>query len=174
MLVSNDAKLAETAARLRDHAAEPNVRYFHRTIGFNYRLSNLQAAVGCAQLEDLEAILERKQQIARQYASALGGVAGVSLPAEAPWAESVYWMYSVLIQDHFGRTRDAVMDALRGRGIETRPFFVPLHRLPPYESGESRPVAEEIARRGVNLPSGPTLSDADIERVCAALAGLAR
>ncbi len=174
MLVSNDAKVAETAALLRDHAADRDARYFHRVIGFNYRLSNLQAAVGCAQLDDLEAILERKREIAREYASRLAGVAGVSLPAEAPWAESVYWMYSVLIEDRFGLTRDAVMDALRARGIETRPFFVPLHRLPPYESGEPRPVAEEIARGGVNLPSGPTLTDADIERVCGALAGLAR
>ncbi len=174
MLVSNDAKLARAAALLRNHAADRDVPYLHRAIGFNYRLSNLQAAVGCAQLEDLEVVLARKRRIARAYSLRLARVPGVSLPPEAPWAENIHWMYSVLIEDDFGLTRDAVMHALKARGIETRPFFVPLHRQPPYDSSEPRPIAEEIARRGINLPSGPTLSEMDIETVCAALAGLAR
>jgi perosamine synthetase len=174
MLVTNDAGLADRAVSLRNHADDGKGRYFHTAVGFNYRMSNLQAAVGCAQLEDLRTILERKREIAREYAIRLRGISGLSLPVEAPWAWNVYWMYSVLIEDRFGRERDAVMNALRTRDIDTRPFFVPLHRLPSYASEEPRPVAEELARKGINLPSGPTLTDCDIARVCAAVADLAR
>lgn len=174
MLVTNDARLADRAVFLRDHAMTSEARYFHTAVGFNYRMTNLQAAVGCAQLEEIEAILERKREISREYAARLRDIAGLSLPVEATWAESVYWMYSVLIENHFGHTRDSVMDVLKARGIDTRPFFVPLHLLPPYASDRPRPVSEKVARKGINLPSGPTLTDSDIARVCAALADLAR
>ena len=173
MLVTNDASLAARAALLRDHAMAPNRYYFHAEVGFNYRMTNLQAAVGCAQLEDFETILARKREITCQYATRLSGVRGLSLPKQAAWAESVYWMYSVLVEPEFGRTRDDVMAALREQGIDTRPFFVPLNLLPVYPAQDACPVAEEVARKGINLPSGPTLTTAEIDQVCAALAGLA-
>lgn len=173
MLVTNDAALSERATFLRDHGMSSERRYFHPEIGFNYRMTNLQAAVGCAQLEEIETILKRKRSIAGEYTQRLRRVDGLSLPVEAPWAESVTWMYSVLIEERFGRDRDAVMSGLKARGVETRPFFVPLHLLPPYATGDTCPVAEEVARKGVNLPSGPTLTEADIARVCASLAELA-
>lgn len=174
MLLTNDASLADRAIFLRDHAMDRKLRYFHPEVGFNYRMSNLQAAVGCAQLEEIEDILERKRRIAEEYTMRLRGVSGLSLAVEAPWAKSVHWMFSVLIEEGFGHTRDAVIRALEVRGIETRPFFVPLHRLPPYASAESRPIAEEIARKGINLPSGPTMTDSEIARVYTALIDLVR
>lgn len=173
MLVTNDSGLAARAALLRDHAMDARTRYFHAAIGFNYRMSNLQAALGCAQVEDLKCILERKRKIAEEYTARLRGIPGFTLPVEMPWATSVYWMFSVLVEDNFGCSRSELMQALDRKGIETRPFFIPLHRLPPYASDEVRPMAEEIARKGVNLPSGPTLSPMDIARVCKALASLA-
>ena len=112
-------------------------------------------------------MLERKRRISARYGERLAAVRDLALPPQAPWAESVYWMYSVLVSAD--RSRDLVTAALAGVGVETRPFFVPLHLLPPYASEEPRPVSESLARRGINLPSGPTLSDDDVDRVCAAL-----
>jgi perosamine synthetase len=167
MLVTDDARVATRASFLRDHAMEASPHYFHSAVGFNYRMTNLQAAVGCGQLEEFSTMLARKRQISTRYGERLAHVRGLGLPPQAPWAENVYWMYSVLVPAD--RARDVVTAALAEVGVETRPFFVPLHLLPPYASEEPRPVSEGLARHGINLPSGPTLSDADVDRVCAAL-----
>lgn len=169
MLVTNDRRLAERSAFLRDQAMLTEPHYYHSAVGFNYRMTNLQAAVGCAQLEDIETILARKRDVAMHYSARLQGASGLSLPVEASWATSVYWMYSVLVEPGFGRDREAIRKGLKARGIDTRPFFVPLHLLPPYATGERHPVTEDVAPRGINLPSGPTLVEADIARVCDAL-----
>jgi perosamine synthetase len=92
-------------------------------------------------------------------------VEGITLPPEQPWAKNVYWMYSILVEDDFGLTRDELMQKLFEGGIETRPFFNPIHLMPPYKSGESFPVAEELARKGVNLPSSTSLRKEEITRI---------
>jgi perosamine synthetase len=89
-----------------------------------------------------------------------------------PWAQNVYWMYSVLVTDEFGLTRDELRTQLRQAGIETRPFFYPVHTLPMYNTGQSLPVAEELSRRGINLPSGATLTPEQIDYVCDTVEGL--
>lgn len=174
MVVTNDPALAERAAFLRDHAMDPKRRYYHPEIGFNYRMTNLQAAIGCAQLEQVESILVRRKTIAAAYEAGLSGVPGLRRPPAEPWAESVYWMYSVLVEPGFGRDRDAVRDGLRARGVDSRPFFVPLHELPPYRTEASFPVATALGRTGINLPSGTGLTAAEIQTVCHALRELAR
>jgi perosamine synthetase len=172
MVVTDDPALAERARFLRDHAMDPQRRYYHPEIGFNYRMTNIQAAIGCAQLEQAEAILERRKTIAATYEAELAGIPGLGRPPAAPWAENVYWMYSVLIEPAFGLDRDTVRERLRDRGVDSRPFFVPLHELPPYRT-TGLPVATTLACRGLNLPSGTGLRPEEIATVAAALRALA-
>jgi perosamine synthetase len=169
MVVTNDPKLAERAAFLRDHAMDPRRRYYHPEVGFNYRMTNIQAAIGCAQLEQVEAILARRKVIASAYETGLAGIRGLTRPPAEPWAESVHWMYSVLVEPEYGTGRDAVIAGLRARGVDSRPFFVPLHRMPPYREDAPFPVSTSLGERGINLPSGTGLTLDEIATVCAAL-----
>jgi perosamine synthetase len=172
-LVTNDPGLAARAAFLRDHAMDPRRRYYHPEIGFNYRMTNIQAALGCSQLEHAAEILARRQAIAQGYAAGLAGIPGLAQPVDPPWAESVCWMYSVLIEPAFGLDRDQVAAGLADRGIDSRPFFVPLHAMPPYASGGAFPAATTLSRQGINLPSGTALGAEEISTVCRALRELA-
>jgi perosamine synthetase len=172
-VVTNDDRLAKRAAFLRDHAMDPRRRYYHPEIGFNYRMTNIQAAIGCSQLEHAEEILARRRAIARAYDAGLAGIPGLAGPRTMPWEESICWMYSVLVEPAFGLDRDAVAAGLRARGVDSRPFFVPLHELPPYHSGEPFPAATALARQGINLPSGTALGAGEIAIVCGALRELA-
>jgi perosamine synthetase len=169
MVVTDDPALAERAAFLRDHAMDPRRRYYHPEIGFNYRMTNIQAAIGCAQMEQAETILDRRKTIAAAYEAELAGVSGLTRPPAEPWAENVYWMYSVLVEPAFGRDRDAVREGLRARGVDSRPFFVPLHDLPPYRSAAPFPVASALAAKGINLPSGTGLRPDEVSLVCRTL-----
>jgi perosamine synthetase len=144
---------------------DPSRRYWHTEIGYNYRLTNIQAAIGLAQLSRAEEILRRKQEIADRYDSLLAGVEGIQLPPRTSWAHNVFWMYSILVVDPDRHDRERVRDFLGQRGIETRPFFYPLHTMPPYRSEGSFPVAESLSCRGINLPSSVTLRNEDIDRV---------
>ncbi|MGH2533354.1 MAG: DegT/DnrJ/EryC1/StrS family aminotransferase [Thermomicrobiales bacterium] len=169
MVVTDDAALAAKMRQLRDHGMDPTRKYWHPVIGYNYRLTNIQAAIGMAQLARADEIIHRKRAIARAYAELLADVPGIALAPEEPWARSVYWMCSILLEDERRHDRDAVMARLAEQGIETRPFFYPIHTMPAYNTGETLPIAESLARRGINLPSSPTLSDDDLERVAAAV-----
>jgi len=173
MVVTNDPALAERAAFLRDHAMDPHRRYYHPEIGFNYRMTNIQAAIGCAQLEQADAILGRRKALAAAYEAGLAGIGGLTPPPAEPWAENVYWMYSVLIEPAFGADREAVRAGLRARGVDSRPFFVPLHELPPYRVDAPFPVSTALGAKGINLPSGTGLQAHEIAAVCDALRELA-
>jgi perosamine synthetase len=172
-VVTNDPALAERAAFLRDHAMDPRRRYYHPEVGFNYRMTNIQAAIGCAQVEQADAILARRKAIAVAYRAGLAGIRGLTPPPAEPWAETVYWMYSVLIEPTFGRSRADVMTGLRARGVDSRPFFVPLHEMPPDRLDAPFPVATSLGARGINLPSGTGLQLEEIATVCDALRALA-
>lgn len=177
VLVTPSRRLAERARTLRDHGMRRGMtprKYWHPTLGFSYGLSNLQAAIGVAQLERFDALLGRKDAIAERYGKALAGVPGVSFMPSRPGTRPVCWLYSILLEPRtFGMSRDALMRHLAGGGIETRPFFPPLHLMPPYRQATRFPVAERLAARGLNLPSGPAIADADIDRVCAAVVAVA-
>jgi perosamine synthetase len=173
MVVTNDQALAERAAFLRDHAMDSRRRYYHPEIGFNYRMTNIQAAIGCAQIEQADAILARRKAIAAAYEVGLAGIPGLTRPPGEPWAENVYWMYSLLVEPEFGIGREEVRAGLRARGVDSRPFFVPLHELPPYRVDAPFPVATAVAARGINLPSGTGLRPDEIAVVCNALRELA-
>ena len=172
MCVTNDGALADRLRLLRDHGMDPKRSYWHEVIGFNYRMTNLQAAVGVAQVKKMAGFIEKKRQIAQWYATRLAGLAKsgrLRLHPEAAWARNVYWMYSVILSDDCP-SLDVVRARLNDRGVDSRPFFHPVHTLPPYATGQHLPVAEHLGSRGMNLPSGTGLGEADVERVARALA----
>jgi perosamine synthetase len=171
MCVTDDPRLAERLRSLRDHAMDPRRRYWHDVIGYSYRMTNLQAALGVAQVRKIAAIIERKRRLAGWYADMLAPLAAtgrIRLHPEAPWAASVFWLYSVLVAG--GRvSRDEALTRLDARGIEARPFFWPLHLLPPYARGARMAVAEDLGGRGISLPSGLSLDRSQVARIVRAL-----
>jgi len=177
MIVTDDAEIAGRAKKLKDQAYEQERRFWHRELGFNYRMTNLQAAVGVAQMERIDEFINTRRKNAQLLNHLLGQVPGLSLPPEACWAKNVYWMYSLLVDEGFGITRDQLIDCLKGQRIETRPFFYPLHLQPLYEHrfrGESYPVAEELSQKGINLPSGNELTETQIRYIANAIVSLQR
>jgi len=177
MILTDNAEWDERARWLRDHGMSKTKRYWHSVVGYNYRLTNLQAALGVAQLERIDRIIEIKRQHAALYNELLRGVPHVTLPPEADWAQNVYWMYSILIEDGYGLSRDGFMAALKERGIDSRPFFYPIHTMPPYvqyAEGQEFPVAAELSRKGVNLPSSPTLTPEQIRLISDTIKELGR
>jgi perosamine synthetase len=152
-------------------------RYVHDEIGFNYRMPNVLAAIGLAQLERADFYLECRRSNAVRYNARLKGQRGITIPPEAPWTESSYWMYSILIGDDFGMSRDEIMTRLKAVGIETRSFFVSMHRQPSLAkygcdvSGQY-PVTDELSRTGLYLPSTSGLTDAQIARIAKELLAL--
>lgn len=168
MVVTNDAGLAARCRHLRGQGVSPTRTYWHDVVGFNYRMTNVAAAIGCAQLERVGDVLVRKRTIAARYASALANVPGVAFQEEAPWAHNVWWMVSILVDPSL---RDPLMEHLKENGVDTRPFFHPAHTLPMYRREESFPVAERLGASGINLPSAPTLTDVQIDRISELVAG---
>lgn len=174
MLVTESDELAERARLLRAHGMASDRRYWHPVLGYNFRLTNLQAAVGLAQLERAEKLLERRQEIADRYSAGLKNVPGIELPPRAAWADPVCWIYSVLVNgEKFGTNRDELAESLDDKGVETRPLFPPVHRQPIYDRGQRLPVAEELADRGLSLPSGAAMRSAEVDRVVEVIRGVA-
>lgn len=172
MLVTNSDQIAEKARLLRDQAYEKQRRFLHRLVGFNYRLTNVQAAIGVGQFERISEFVETRRRNARTYNRLLQEVDGLVLPPEAHWAKSVYWMYSVLLKEKFGIDRDALASRLREHGIDSRPFFYPIHLQPAYSSlyhGGIYPVSERLCKEGINLPSGNGLTEEQVSQVCKAI-----
>lgn len=177
MVVTADAQLAERARLLRGQGQDPARRYWFPRHGFNYRMTNVAAAIGLAQTERFAWHLGRRREIAGWYRERLGATAALSLSPELEWARSAFWMTCATVAPEAACDRDGLMAALHAAGIETRPFFTPMHALPLYRdvaAGHSFPVADDLAARGLNLPSGALLTRAEIDRVCdAVLAALA-
>jgi perosamine synthetase len=161
------------AARLRLHRGQgmdPKRRYWFEVVGYNYRMTNIQAALGLAQLEGVEAALAARDQIARWYGEALEPLADhLILPQARPSARHVYWMYTVFLRTGDDRRRDAVMRSLDASGIETRPVFYPMHVMPPYREKGHYPVADEWSPRGINLPTFQALTKEQVARIARSL-----
>jgi perosamine synthetase len=177
MLLTDDAEVAERARRLRNLGFEPEQRFLHREVGYNFRLTNMQAALGVAQIERMPQIVQRKRWLGTTYTQRLADVPGLQLPCEEPWARSVYWMYGLVIdREQTGLDARGLADRLSERGVETRPFFLGMHEQPVLRErglfeGESYPVAEQLARQGLYLPSGLGLDECQLEQVCQAVRG---
>jgi perosamine synthetase len=171
MVVTNDSDLAERLRSARNLAFRRDRRFLHTEIGHNYRLTNLQAAVGIAQVERIERHIEQKRWMAREYAKRLAGLP-ITLPVERNWAKNVYWMYGLVLDDAVDFDAVEFATRLRARGVDTRPLFLGMHEQPVLLErglfkGESYPVTERLARRGLYLPSGLTLTEAQIDEVSA-------
>jgi perosamine synthetase len=165
-----DPELFERAKMLRDHGMSTTRRYWHLEAGFNFRMTNLQAAVGVAQMERIGAILEKKQRILDFYLERFGGMKEFIQQQACPGGKPSCWLYTLLLSDHAGIDRDDLAARLIRNGIETRPTFYPLHTMPAFEGfagDRSFPVAEHIAARGLSFPSAATLTDQGLDNICA-------
>lgn len=167
MLTTNDDALAAKLRLLRGQGVDPKRRYWHSVIGYNYRMTNVAAALGLAQLEKADWHLERRATVAHWYQERLAGIEGVHWQTEQEWAQRIYWMFSIVVDERRG-DRDQIMSRLAETGIEVRPLFYPMHILPPYqdeEKGDAYPVAERISRQGFSLPTWAGLTLDDVQYV---------
>ncbi len=168
MLVTDDEALARRARYLTTQAKDDPMEFVHREVGYNYRLSNVQAAMGCAQLERLEEFVERKRQVASRYSQELSDIPGITPMREAPWARASYWLFSVLVDAAQCRLDSrSLMRRLEEARIETRPLWQPLHRSPAHRGSFARacPVAEQLNRQALSLPSSTSLTPEQQARV---------
>lgn len=171
MITTNDPQLAERCRSLRNLCFQPQQRFIHAELGWNYRLSNIQAAIGVAQLERLPAIVERKRAMGKQYTELLQDSELLQRPLPATdYAENIYWVYGLVLQNETHWDAKTLMQRLGEQKIGTRPFFWPMHEQPVFQqmglfAGESYPVAETLARRGFYLPSGLALTEKQIQQV---------
>jgi len=178
IVVTDDAALAERCRSLRNLCFQPHKRFVHEELGFNFRMTNLQAALGLAQLERMDEFALRKRRIGQRYTELLAETRGLQLPLSAThYADNIYWVYGVVLDDDAGMDPEQAMQRLGALGIGTRPFFWPMHEQPVFRkmglfAGETYPVAERLARRGFYLPSGLALTEVQLVAVAAALTGL--
>lgn len=170
MVVCKDEALARRMKMVKGQGQSLTRRYWHVELGFNYRMTNICAAIGLAQIERLATILKRKREIGALYRRLAGERLGNSVSFQTIPSQVVSsdWLVSLLLPQ--GSDRDAIMAAMQAKGVETRPVFYCAHQMPMYLTGESFPASENIAARGISLPSYPTLSDADVTRVVETLA----
>jgi perosamine synthetase len=176
MLVTDNEEWARRARYLTTQAKDDPVEYIHGEVGYNYRLTNLLAAVGCAQMEQLPSYVAAKQRIAARYTEALAGIPGLVPMKNAPWAASTFWMYTVLVQEEkFGIDSREVMRLLASQRIQSRPLWQPIHRSPAHLSKDpvAMPVADCLARKGLSLPCSVGLSESEQDKVIAALREIA-
>lgn len=167
MVVTNDNALAAKVRQLKGQGMDLTRRYWFPIVGYNYRMTNVAAAIGLAQLEKIDWHIAQRRRIAAQYLDELKQVTEISFQPEKPWAKNVYWMSSIVLDSSI--PRDSLMTTLLSEGIETRPFFYPLHTLPPYlkiSKNKSFLVSEHLAAQGMNLPSSASLSQNEITFVC--------
>jgi perosamine synthetase len=173
MVVTNDDELAARARAVRDLAHSPQKRFVHTELGFNYRMTNLQAALGVGQLAHLSEFVTKKQWMARRYAEELSNIPGLRLPITKDYATNVYWMYAIVVEDAFGITKDELRARLKEKGVDTRDFFYPCHSQPFLRGhpqfNSSFPVCEDLAARGFYLPSGLALTEEQVVYVCQAV-----
>jgi perosamine synthetase len=171
MVVTDDDEIAASSRRFRNLCFEPPRRFVHRELGWNFRMTSLQAALGVAQAENLRASVTRKREIGTRYERGRAGLSKLARPVvRTDYADNIYWIYGLVLSGALPFDADAAMKLLEQRGVGTRPFFWPMHEQPVFRemglfTGERYPVAERLARRGFYLPSGIGLTDEQIDRV---------
>ncbi len=171
MVVTRNKELMEKISMLRDHGMSRQRKYWHELAGFNYRMTNIQAAIGVAQMENLDRFLENRKVLAKEYTTQLSNMEEVTLPYEENWAESICWLYSILIdKPKVAALVEKLIKEMKVEGIETRPLFYPLHQQPPYFFDRSRsfPVSEWLSKKGISLPTSNDMTVEDVGRVCRA------
>jgi perosamine synthetase len=174
MVLTNDAELAAKLKDYRNLCFKPDQRFLHDKLGKNYRMTNIQAAIGLAQVEKIEETVNKKRWLAGEYQKRLVNIPGLQLPVEKEWAKNVYWMYGIVLPDNHPLEATDLARALKEKGIETRPFFLGMHEQPVFHAmklylDDKYPISESLARKGLYLPSGPKLTIADIDTICFSL-----
>jgi perosamine synthetase len=170
-IVTDDDYLADRCRSLRNLCFQPQQRFLHEELGWNLRMTNLQAALGLAQLERLDEFVDRKRHMGKRYTELFADLAGVELPlSKTDYADNIYWVYPLVLKDEVPYDAKEMMELLGDRGIGTRPFFWCMHEQPVFWKmnlfkGESHPAAERIARRGFYVPSGMALTEEQMARV---------
>ena len=173
MVTTNDLELARVMRQLKEQGMDPNRRYWYPVVGYNYRMTNITAAIGLAQVEKIEWHIQRRIELARWYQENLRSVRGLSWQAEKPQTRHVFQFFTIVMNGEVAQAREEVIAHLASRGIEGRPVVYPMHVLPPYRDsvhGQRFPVSERIASRGINLPTFASLSRANVDYVCECLA----
>jgi len=172
MVVTDSEELAERCRSFRNLCFQPKKRFVHEELGWNYRMTNMQAALGIAQMERLDEFVARKRRMGKIYSECLHDIASFDFPLqETDYARNIYWVYGLVLRDNIPFDADEAMRKLAEHKIGTRPFFWCMHEQPVFKNmglfeGESYPVAEKLARRGFYIPSGMALTDSQIEEVC--------
>lgn len=170
MLIFKDSDMRERASILRDHGMSKERRYWHDLVGYNYRLTNVQAAIGLAQVERVADFVAKKRWNASQYNKKLSSVKGLVLPSDFGDVVNSYWFYTLILPVELSSSRDDILKRMMLSGVECRPTFYPIHLMPPYASFVRRegsfPVSEMVSSAGISLPSGVNMSASDIEKVC--------
>jgi perosamine synthetase len=174
MVLTDNPDYAKYLRDYRNLCFRPERRFYHTELGNNYRLTNLQAAIGVAQIAQMDGFLEQKRWMGQAYTERLQGMEGLQLPVEESWARHVYWMYGLVVDESTGLNAESFADELFKYGVQTRPFFLGMHEQPVFQNmglfqNETYPVAERIARQGLYLPSGMTLTESQLEEVCEAV-----
>jgi perosamine synthetase len=172
MVISQDPEICRSVRYLSTQAKDPGNEYIHQSIGYNYRLTNVQAAIGCAQLERLDEMLARKKEISNLYLKELNNVPGISFQQEAPWARSAWWLFTVVVDEKkFGRSSRELIGYLGEAKITTRPLWQPMHQSPAHSECQrtTNPVAERLFESCVSLPSSVDLSELDQRKVLLAI-----
>ncbi len=174
MVMTDDRIIAERAASYRNLCFNPEKRFYHTELGYNFRMSNLQAAIGVAQIERVEEFISIKRRLGEYYKNRLSNISGVRFQQEKPYASSVYWMYSIELDESSGINAEIMRNGLKKKGIGTRPFFTGLHTQPVLLDmglfkNEEYPKTEKASRQGLYLPSGLTLTEVQIDEVCNAI-----
>lgn len=164
MITTSDKNLIQRVIEINNDFMSKKRKFYHSDIGYNYRLTNLQAALGLAQLENINKLLDMKIKNAGIYTSLLKDESIIQLPLQKTWAKNVFWLYSVVLKKK--RLRNKLMSYLDGKGIETRPFFVPIHRLPMYKQTGNFSNTDYLSENGLSLPSGANLKQSEIEYIC--------
>ncbi|MCI8622570.1 MAG: DegT/DnrJ/EryC1/StrS family aminotransferase [Provencibacterium sp.] len=168
MIITDNDELAQKMRQLKGQGMDPNRRYWFTERGYNYRMTNIEAAIGLAQLERIEEHIANRRKVAGWYQEELAGMQDyLSFQAVTPHAESVWWMFSILLTEKSSVSRDALMEKLDGDGIETRPLFYPMHVMPVYaDAAAACPVSEQVAASGMNLPTHAMLTREDVRYIC--------
>jgi len=152
MMVTNDDKIYEEAAFLANQGRSRTIPFLIEKIGYKYKMSNIQAALGLAQLERIDELIDKKRQIYNWYKAKLGGVKGIKLSTEKEFAKSIHWMASIILEDSYKQSREYFTDKLKERNIDTRPFFPQMSNFPMFKKADN-PVSEFVGKRGINLPT---------------------
>ena len=172
MVFFKDKKAYEKAVILRDHGMSKEKKYWHDHVGFNYRMTNMQAAIGCAQLERIDEFVAAKKKLAGFYDKALLETGNFVIPPQESWAVNGYWLYTAILKEKSNLSRDLLMEKMLKNGVETRPAFYPLHQMPPYRDFPTKSSFENsshISAQGISFPSSVNITEEELDNIAQAL-----